>query len=594
MHLINTETLQLQTVVSEEDANYAILSHRWEHDEVLYEDMKNLSICNKIGATKLKAFCRLACELGHKYAWMDTCCIDKSSSADLAEAINSMYGYYARAEICIAYLADVHDERGATTFEDSFRASVWFTRCWTLQELLAPRNVVFYNASWQKLDTKSGLVPLISDITQINVTALTFEPLSNFSIAQRMSWASHREATRAEDVAYSLMGIFDINMPMLYGERHKAFIRLQEEILRYSDDETIFAWAEPHIESGFKSGLLASSPKCFQHCRHMRPTKLHDREQTFVMTNRGIAGNLSMASQAQSGEPDLYIAFLNASMNVPGSPEQFIGIFLRSSSSDTDDFERVAFHVWPARHYWMGTHPDVSSKKPSPFQVRVRHKGRSIESRPQPAYGFDLGSLIHNPSPSWMQTFDGVIQVNMSKILLASGTQWYRPDGRPAMVVRLPPVLEGPVCIIEIEEIPKRTFFVQLRLSSTNEPICIILDNETSRPREDYWNMWYEGMLSRFESLYEDETPWTENRQEWQDQGSYVLYKMLPDQVNTHVYAFKAPINETARWILLQPDPKTGSFKNRARWIIHFTPNQNLLQKVWKIEIKRSSKMVLY
>ena len=146
MHLINTQTPQLEAVTGENDVEYAILSHRWGNDEVFYDDMNDLSSCHKVGLDKLKGFCKLAKELDYQYVWMDTCCIDKRSSAELSEAINSMYRYYESAKACIAYLSNVHNVREDADFEQSFRHSVWFTRCWTLQELLAPRDVTFYNA----------------------------------------------------------------------------------------------------------------------------------------------------------------------------------------------------------------------------------------------------------------------------------------------------------------------------------------------------------------------------------------------------------------------------------------------------------------
>lgn len=255
MYLIDSNTFKLEQFVSWEDVDeYAILSHRWGavKDEVLFEDMDNLSAFKKesgmkeAGMKKLEECCRIAREHDIRWVWMDTCCVDKKSSAELSESMNSMFNYYKHAKLCIAYLRDVKAETVyEPLFHSEFRKSEWFTRSWTLQELIAPgpEALTFYNHAWKKLAKKDHLIDFISEITGIDDEALIGEDISQFSIAERMAWAAHRKATRQEDVAYSLMGIFSVNMPMLYGEGAKAFQRLQEEILRHSDDETIFAWS---------------------------------------------------------------------------------------------------------------------------------------------------------------------------------------------------------------------------------------------------------------------------------------------------------------------------------------------------------------
>jgi hypothetical protein len=155
-----------------------------------------------------------------------------------------MFRWYKKAELCYVYLADVSGNQASEqdTLPGEFAKSRWFTRGWTLQELLAPSDVIFYSGDWKSLGTKSSLFGLLSEITGINSGALLGQDLEDFSIATRMSWASQRTTTRIEDVAYSLLGIFDVNMPMLYGEGKKAFQRLQEEILRSSSDQSLFAW----------------------------------------------------------------------------------------------------------------------------------------------------------------------------------------------------------------------------------------------------------------------------------------------------------------------------------------------------------------
>ncbi|KAF2092518.1 HET-domain-containing protein, partial [Rhizodiscina lignyota] len=214
---------------------YAILSHRWEADEVLFEEMADSSAKSKLGYAKIRGCARKAKRHGLDYCWVDTCCIDKRSSAELTEAINSMYQWYQNAVECYAYLSDVP--------EAPWQKSKWFTRGWTLQELLAPNQVLFYDKRWNKLGTKDQLAEEIAEITAIAKTALTYYHVTRLSISERMSWASRRETTRIEDTAYCLMGIFNVNMPLLYGEGSRAFIRLQEEILRQgTNDWSLFAW----------------------------------------------------------------------------------------------------------------------------------------------------------------------------------------------------------------------------------------------------------------------------------------------------------------------------------------------------------------
>ena len=159
---------------------------------------------------------------GFHYIWIDTCCIDKASSAELSEAINSTYRWYHESGVCYAYLADVPPN----AVDNEFAKSRWFTRGWTLQELIAPLTVIFLNKEWQKIGIKSSRQRIISEVTGIPANILLGGDLERASIAQKISWASKREITRIEDIAYCLMGIFSINMPMLYGEGERVFIRL--------------------------------------------------------------------------------------------------------------------------------------------------------------------------------------------------------------------------------------------------------------------------------------------------------------------------------------------------------------------------------
>jgi hypothetical protein len=227
---------------------YAILSHTWgaDDEEVTFRDLRDGTGKNKLNYIKLTFCAKRAAHDGLQYFWVDTCCIDKSSSAELSEAINSMFQWYYMADRCYVYLSDVavgscvgKNPPPQQTWKLAFRRSRWFTRGWTLQELLAPTLVEFFSAEGERLGEKKSMAREIQEITGICTQALLGSPLSEFSVDERMSWAKRRETKREEDAAYALLGIFDIHMPLLYGERReKAFTRLGKEIRESLKDET--------------------------------------------------------------------------------------------------------------------------------------------------------------------------------------------------------------------------------------------------------------------------------------------------------------------------------------------------------------------
>lgn len=219
---------------------YAILSHTWgkEEDEVTFQDINAGTGKSKKGYRKLN-FCRQqARQDGLEFFWVDACCIDKSSSAELTEAINSMFRWYQTAVRCYVYLSDVsvsastRSESGAQPgWFSSFRHSRWFKRGWTLQELLGTKFVDFFSVEGEKLGDRTYFKHELHEITGIPVQVLEGQKLSDFSIEERLSWAEGRETKREEDAAYSLLGIFDIYMPLIYGEgRRRAFRRLLKEV----------------------------------------------------------------------------------------------------------------------------------------------------------------------------------------------------------------------------------------------------------------------------------------------------------------------------------------------------------------------------
>ncbi|KAF2628860.1 hypothetical protein BU25DRAFT_390834 [Macroventuria anomochaeta] len=233
-----------EDLIGDNIPSYAILSHTWkEGQEVTFDDLKNLDKVEDIdaqsneGYQKIRFCASQAKRDGLDYFWVDTCCIDKSNSSELQEAINSMFRWYQNARRCYVYLSDVESNTLDGNGESAFMKSRWFTRGWTLQELLAPRVVDFFSRKGVWLGDKKSLKDTIHEITGISNDALSWRQVSEFSVAERFSWANNRQTTRSEDGAYCLLGIFDIHLPLIYGEgKEKALKRLKKEILESSED----------------------------------------------------------------------------------------------------------------------------------------------------------------------------------------------------------------------------------------------------------------------------------------------------------------------------------------------------------------------
>ncbi|CDO77013.1 hypothetical protein BN946_scf184298.g40 [Trametes cinnabarina] len=281
MWLLSTDKVELRYFHSPADvpSGYAILSHVWQSHEQSFQHVQELQRSGRgyeVGS-KIRGCVEAAKQFGHAWVWVDTCCINKTNSSELEEAINSMFRWYAEAGVCLAYLQDVSDDCDVEAPQSDFRKSRWFLRGWTLQELIAPRQLVFMSKDWKCLGTKASLANLVEEITGIDAEVLTFSKyLGHVSVGRRMSWASSRVTSKVEDEAYSLMGLFDVNMPTIYGEGKNAFRRLQEEIMKRSPDHTLFAWGNlmPEIaetwtsqthrhKKDVASSLLASSPADF-------------------------------------------------------------------------------------------------------------------------------------------------------------------------------------------------------------------------------------------------------------------------------------------------------------------------------------------
>ena len=319
---------------------YAILSHTWSADpehEVLLSDLQHGTCASKPAYAKLEKAMERAKLDGYGWLWIDTCCIDKTSSVELSEAINSMYSYYMKSQKCYAYLSDVGSEKAG----EEFKKSRWWRRGWTLQELLAPRKLEFFNNEWTSIGYKDGLHETIIGITGIEHDYLSGSfPVEHASIAKRMSWAASRETTREEDVAYSLIGMFDVNMPMLYGEgATRAFVRLQEEIMKGSEDQSLFAWvkrSDENEETESYHGLLADSPKDFERTGHTIPyTDLGDYHPS-TMTARGLNMTLPLTPK-KDGKT---VAALRCPVPARGYND-WLAVYLQPLNIGRDQYARV-------------------------------------------------------------------------------------------------------------------------------------------------------------------------------------------------------------------------------------------------------------
>lgn len=252
------------------------------------QGFESLSLKSREQVPKIANFCQQVLSYGLQWAWVDTCSIDKTSSAELSEAINSMFRWYRNADACYVYLSDIiwgDRDHVQSPSSAKFGSSKWFERGWTLQELLAPKAVWFFDQDWRYFGSRDSLA---AEIT--SATGITQQYLSNprsASAAIKMSWAAKRQTSRLEDSAYCLLGLFDISMPMLYGEGEKAFLRLQLEIIRSSDDESIFAWVDESQK--LPHGMLAPWPTAYARSGNIIRTSIRSIERApYAMTNKDL------------------------------------------------------------------------------------------------------------------------------------------------------------------------------------------------------------------------------------------------------------------------------------------------------------------
>ena len=332
----------------------------------------------------------LASKRSLQYVWVDTCCIDKTNCADLCEAINSMYQWYKRAAVCYVFLTDVATLDGFEEQDSELRSSRWFTRGWTLQELVAPETVVFFarDGTFLNKSYPTNFVKVLGEITGISVDVLSgnLSP-GQLSVATRMKWAAHRETTRPEDQAYCLLGLFDVNLRLSYGEGGpRAFLRLQEEILKTTNDQSLFAWDLTPMNSNADPdalyGLFAPSPANFFRSGNMHPLPRANTHASVPadMTSQGLRIRLylelvskSLPDRADPLEED-YFAILDCDILSAGrhrrpsirlrrvSEDQYARVHLKTSveyldipippdtAGDYSGYRTIYVHQTPVHH----------------------------------------------------------------------------------------------------------------------------------------------------------------------------------------------------------------------------------------------------
>ncbi|KIJ60128.1 hypothetical protein HYDPIDRAFT_117594 [Hydnomerulius pinastri MD-312] len=312
---------------------YAIFSHRWLREgEITYQDMISRTMSRKLRQSP--GYKKLA--YGCQFAWADTCCIDKTSSTELDEAIRSMFRWYQDAEVCVVHLA------GTTGLSD-IATDPWFTRGWTLQELLAPRAIKFYVSGWSPLTDATNdkanneFVDLISTITRIPSDSVrAYQPTTDL-IHQKMVWASQRKTTKTEDIAYSLLGIFDVSIPVAYGEGDRAFFRLTEAILQKCADPEVFAWSGPHSRHS-RGMAIPRSPRCY----YPLGVELGFRnrgDKHFVLTRQGVRIQLLLVQGTLHAVPN-------------SSARRFHPVGFMGQQSNPVDIEAVIPETELDEHRW--------------------------------------------------------------------------------------------------------------------------------------------------------------------------------------------------------------------------------------------------
>ncbi|THU96269.1 HET-domain-containing protein [Dendrothele bispora CBS 962.96] len=469
MHLLNTSTYRLQTFPDvKKRPPFAILSHTWyPEQEILFKHVQGQEWTTQYkalkGYFKLMRACEQAKTHGLEYVWVDSCCIDKDSSAELSEAINSMYPYYRDSVVCYAYLSDVSSssEQDPRVTNSKFRSSKWFTRGWTLQELIAPSKVIFFSDMWTPIGTKSELRNVISEVTRIPTTLLRVHypkaqpfKLSNYSIAQKMSWAAKRETTRPEDIAYCLMGVFNVNMPLLYGEgEHRAFLRLQEEIIKGSTDQSIFAW-KAQKGSGEARGLFARTPSEFMESGNIIGGKI---QNSYRITNYGLELRLPL------------LRFRTSKNNSLQSRTQFRGGVLDCFDKDTPGRYLAIYLKHESGNHYVRVRPDLLfDQGVNEYYFKGESYMQGIFVKEPPFFPF---SCRNPPTPGIKFTFNDIHILD------------HHPQSLHISKKNTP----TPSLLLPFKEDSSNFFVMEVKTQIFNKTLFIVIGVDTSDGSEDLW-----------------------------------------------------------------------------------------------------------
>ncbi|KAL4732988.1 hypothetical protein BDV11DRAFT_200964 [Aspergillus similis] len=306
--------VRVESFETDEIPDYAILSHRWGDREISYEEIQNGApgLHDKDGYKKITKCCELAASVGFDYVWIDTCCIVKKDGAqpgedhELSKELASMFNYYRNSQVCYTYLADVSADEDPSAPNSAFRNSKWFKRGWTLQELVAPLYITFFDKNWIEIGTKSSLQKVIAEITGIPSAVLLTNASSQISVAERMEWMGVRETSVVEDWAYSLMGLLGVNISVEYGEREKAAERLKAKIAELANDSStdpdrfdVSSWMVPEAPYRFYIRKRPVGNPSIIEGRNMEWTITDGKmEIELVFGGSGHSGTLMFKSQA--------------------------------------------------------------------------------------------------------------------------------------------------------------------------------------------------------------------------------------------------------------------------------------------------------
>ena len=553
MYLINVHTFELEEFFEAQRPKYAILSHRWEDGEVSFRDIKNLEMASaKKGFSKIRASCEIAIQDGYRYVWIDTCCINKESSAELSEAINSMFQWYKSSAVCYTFLSDVTARKNGDTVEQEIKASAWFTRGWTLQELIAPLDVTFYNRRWEYLGTKETLCTLLTSCTGIDRAILSKEvPLYRRSIAQRMSWASKRTTTRVEDIAYCLLGIFDVAMPLLYGEREQAFLRLQEEILKKTHDHSLFAWP---IHREHQPGLLADSPAAFaefQHIvgRHSPSTSTVRRgylgrkyvEKPYSMTNRG----LSIQMMAIQIEPDTYMVRLKcvAKSSIQQRPEeQGLAMYMRKLYDD-DQYARVKYKGETFARVSNDRWEQAEIKAGTPERSTMTTPVGIIEMNVPQTFDYGIAAFYKNASAAFSINPRGVLYSDRGRPRFTVSASGWLPEPR---LMSVKPGAMGIIDVVDLSE-AKEYGFIKLGYDFDGNPLCCIR-HITDSLNEDLSGIHHQVQEKlKWEDVF-NECPRHTERSSWNFKGDRIFGVYVHLDSSTHLRVQRKEFGESWSW----------------------------------------------